>query len=136
MPPNLKVVEKIEFRSAPIPQIMREKIETVIISEKIKFTIVSAVAANTDVAKAISKSVDETLQKIAGSENTGRQVTALTIAVASGAIGGAVKTGCDLELVAQGMIICILRGPLLVGSEVVSTIRRTAGVVINPVVES
>src|SRR5258705_3542508 len=111
MPPNLKVVEKIEFRSAPIPQIMREKIETVIISEKIKFTIVSAVAANTDVAKAISKSVDETLQKIAGSGNTGRQVTALTIAVASGAIGAGVKNGLDLGVGWRGMGIRNPRGP-------------------------
>jgi len=136
MPLDLKVVEKIEFRIAPIPQIMREKIETVIIRERIKFTIVSAVAANTDVAMAISKSVHEVLQKMPGSENTGRQVTALTIAVASGAIGGAIKTGCDLELAAQGLVVGILRGTLLVGSEVVDTITRTAGIVITAVVES
>jgi hypothetical protein len=115
---------------------MREKIEAVIIREKINAAIVSAVTANPDVATAISKSVDEALQKMADSEKTGRQMTALTIAVASGAIGGAIKTGCDLELAAEGLIVGILRGTLLVGSEVRDTITRTAGIVITAVVES
>lgn len=115
---------------------MREKIETLIIKENIKFTIVAAVTANADVALAVSRSVDEALQKIVGNGNTGRQVTALTIAIASGAIGGAIKTGCDLELAAYGLVVGILRGTLLVGSEVVDTISRTAGIVITAVVES
>ena len=115
---------------------MREKIETLIIKENIKFTIVAAVAANTDIAFADSRSVDEALQKLVGNGNTGRQVKALTIAVASGAIGGAIKTGCDLELAAYGLVVGILRGTLLVGSEVVDTITRTAGIVITAVVES
>jgi hypothetical protein len=115
---------------------MREKLETLIIKENIKFAIVSAVTANTDIAFTVSRTVNEALQKMVGNGNTGRQVTALTIAVASGAIGGAIKTGCDLELAAQGLVVGILRGTWLVGSEVVDTITRTAGIVIKAVVES
>jgi|KBSMisStandDraft_5_1062788.scaffolds.fasta_scaffold203706_1 hypothetical protein len=115
---------------------MRGKLETLIIKENIKFAIVSAVTANTDIAFTVSRTVNEALQKMAGNGNTGRQVTALTIAVASGAIGGAIKTGCDLELAAYGLVVGILRGTLLVGTEVVDTITRTAGIVITAVVES
>jgi hypothetical protein len=115
---------------------MKEKIETVTISEKTKLAIMLALAADGDVAQAISQTVSKALQKIAGSENTGRQVTALTIIVASGAIGGAIKAGCDLECAAQGVVVGVLRGTLLIGSEVVDAISRTAGIVINAVVKS
>lgn len=115
---------------------MKEKIQTAAIREKMRFTIVSAVTADTDVALAVSKSVADALQKLAGDGKTGRQVTALTIAVASGAMGGAITTGCDLELATQGLVIGILRGTLLVGSEVVDAITRTASIAINAVVES
>lgn len=115
---------------------MTGRIETVAVSEKTKLAIKSAVAANGDIAQAISVSVSRALQKIAGSENTGRQITALTIIVASGAISGAIKASCDLELAGRGIVVGVLRGTLLIGSEVVDAITRTAGIVINAVVES
>ena len=115
---------------------MKGTIEAVAITEKTKLAIIQAVAADGDVAQAISKTVSKALQKIAGSENTARQVTALTIVVASGAIGGAIKSGCDLECAARGVVVGVLRGTLLVGTEVVDAISRTAGIVINAVVKS
>lgn len=115
---------------------MKEKIQAVAIREKTKLAAKLAVAANGDVAQAISRSVSEALQRVGGSETTGRQVTALTIIVASGAIGGAINAGCDMELAAHGVIVGVLRGTLLIGSEVVDAITRTAGIVINGVVEA
>jgi hypothetical protein len=114
---------------------MKGRIETIAVREKTKLAIKSAVGANRDVARAISQCVSHALEKIAGSENTGRQVTALTIMVASGAIGGAIKANCDLELAGRGIVLGVLRGTLLIGSEVVDAITRTAGIVINAVVE-
>ena len=115
---------------------MKGRIETVAVREKTKLAIKSAVAANGDVSQAISGTVSQALEKIAGSENTGRQMTALTIIVASGAIAGAIKASCDLESAGRGIVVGVLRGTLLIGSEVIDAITGTAGIVINAVVES
>jgi len=116
---------------------MKNKNETAAITESVKLSIISAVAAKTDIAEAISKTIAKALVRRLGTTgNTGREVTAITIAVASAAIGGALQSGCDLAPATQGLVVSILRGTRLIGSEVLDAITRTAAIAIKAAAES
>ncbi len=116
---------------------MNSKDEITAITESVKLSIISAVAAKTDIAGAISKTIAKALVRMIGTEgNTGREVTAITIVVASAAIGGAIDSGCDLAPATQGLVVSILRGTRLIGSEVLDAISRTAAIAIKAAVES
>ena len=119
-----------------IDKLMDVRIKSEAVRKKTKLAILSAVAINGDVALEVSRVVSDALQKKPGSENSGRQVTDLSIVVASGAIDGAIRAGCNLEWAGRGVVLGVLNGTLLIGSEVVDAISRTAGIVISAVVKS
>ena len=120
-----------------VSRIMKNKNETAAITESVKLSIISAVAAKTDIAEAISKTIAKALVRRLGTTgNTGREVTAITITVASAAIGGALQSGCDLAPATQGLVVSILRGTRLIGSEVLDAITRTAAIAIKAAAES
>jgi len=116
---------------------MKKKDEISAITETTRLSIASAIAAKTDVVQAISNSIAKALKRLIGTgSNTGRDVTLIAVTVASGAIGGALQSGCELAQATQGLVISILRGTRLIGSEVLDAITRTAGIAIKAVVES
>jgi hypothetical protein len=116
---------------------MKSKTETAAITESVKLSIISAVAGKTDIAEAISKTIAKALVRLIGTAgNTGREVTAITIAVTSGAIGGAIQSGCELAPATQGLVVSILRGTRLIGSEVLDAITRTAAIAIKAAAEA
>jgi hypothetical protein len=116
---------------------MKNKNEIAAITESVKLSIISAVAAETDIALAISNTIAKALVRMLGTAgNTGREVTAITITVASAAIGGALQSGCELAPATQGLVVSILRGTRLIGSEVLDAITRTAAIAIKAAAES
>lgn len=116
---------------------MKKKDEMAAITQTIKSSIVSAATAKTDVALAISNCIAEVLARTIGTAGyTGREVTAITVTVASAAISGALQCGCDLSPAMQGLVVSILRGTRLIGSEVLDAITRTAVIAIKAVAES
>jgi hypothetical protein len=122
--------------TATIKMIKKEN-ELAAITQAVKSSILSALADGTDVARAVSASVARELAGLIGtSGNTGARVTIITANVASAAISGVLQSGCDLAPAAQGLVVTILRGTRLVGSEVVAGIKRTAQIVTRAVAES
>lgn len=116
---------------------MKNKNEIAAITESVKLSIISAVAAETDIALAISNTIAKALVRMLGTTgNTGREVTAITVTVASAAIGGALQSGCELAPATQGLVVSILRGTRLIGSEVLDAITRTAAIAIKAAAES
>jgi hypothetical protein len=122
--------------TATIKMIKKEN-ELAAITQAVKSSILSALADGTDVARAVSASVARELAGLLGtSGNTGARVTIITATVASAAISGVLQSGCDLAPATQGLVVTILRGTRLIGSEVVAGITRTAQIVTRAVAES
>src|SRR2546423_1701768 len=113
---------------------MKQKRESTAIAAMIKMNILAALVAKADVARAVAESMTQALATTSG--NTGAAAATMIAAATLGAIRGAIQTGCELAPAAQGLMVGILCGTRLVGSEVIDTIRITACIALKAVAES
>src|SRR3954468_24060242 len=121
---------------ATIKMIKKEH-ELAAIAQAVKASILAALAGGTDVAHAVSASVARELATLVGtSGNTAARVTVITGTVASAAIDGVLQSRCELAPATQGLLVTILRGTRLIGSEVLAGITRTGRIAIRAVAES
>jgi hypothetical protein len=122
--------------TATIKMIKKEH-ELAAITHAVKSGILSALADQKDIARAMSTNVARELAGMLGtSGNTGARVTIIIANVASASISGAIQSGCDLAPATQGLLVTVLRGTRLIGSEVLAAITRTANIAITAVAES
>jgi hypothetical protein len=121
--------------TAPVEMIKKEH-ELAAISQAVKLAILSGLADGTGIAQAVSATVARELAGVIGvSVPSSARMTIVTASIASAAINGVLQSGCELAPATQGLLVPILRGTRLHGSEVLAAAMRASKIVTRAVAE-
>ena len=111
---------------------MKKQQKAATIAEAVRRKILSAVMGKTDVTRAIADTLRQALSDLLGPcGHTSLEASVIIATATSGAVWGAIESGCDVRLVTRGLMVGVLSGTRLVGSEVSDSIARTAQVAIT-----
>ena len=108
---------------------MKKQQKAATIAEAVRRKILSAVMGKTDVTRAIADTLRQALSDLLGPRgHTSLEASVIIATATSGAVWGAIESGCDVRPVTRGLMVGVLGGTRLVGSEVSDSIARTAQV--------
>src|ERR1041385_3360483 len=115
---------------------IKKEHELAAISRTVKSAISCALADGTDVTRAVSATVARELADIVGvSRTSSARMTIVTATIASAAITGVLQSGCELASATQGLLVPVLRGTWLQGSEILAATTRASKIVTRAVAE-
>src|SRR5436190_7106240 len=116
---------------------MKKQQKAATIAEIVRLKIFSAVTGKIDVTKVIADTLKQSLSDLLDpSGHTSLEASVIIATAASGAVWGAIESGCDIRPVTRGLMVGVLSGTRLVGSEVSDSIARTAQVAITATAEA